>query len=366
MRITLAGPETEQFRLAMEAAPTGMILVDGLGQIVLVNAQVERIFGYSREEVMGQPIEMLMPERFRARHPGFRGAFFGEPKSRPMGAGRDLFGLRRDGTEVPIEIGLNPLLAPGGRFVLSSVVDISERKRADREREELLGQLRTLNSELEQRVDARTAELVATLEKREVLLQEVHHRVKNNLQVISSLINMQVRSLGDDASRDALHECQRRVQAMALIHEKLYQSKDYARVPFSEHARSLADSVFHATGVSPEGVSLDLDIQDVALAVDTAIPCGLILNELITNALKHAFPDGRCGTIRVELARTPGGEVRLAVGDNGVGLPPGVSVHDSPSLGLHLVRMLARQLDARLEVEATRGTCFRLTIPGER
>ena len=150
---------TEQFRLAIEAAPTGMILVDERGHIVLVNAQVERIFGYPREEVVGQPIEMLVPERFRARHPGFRGDFHGDPKSRPMGAGRDLFGLRRDGTEVPIEIGLNPLQDPGGRFVLSSVVDITERKRAEREREGLLGQLRTLNAELEQRVEARTAEL---------------------------------------------------------------------------------------------------------------------------------------------------------------------------------------------------------------
>ncbi len=238
-------------------------------------------------------------------------------------------------------------------------------KGADREREGLVGQLRTQNAELEHRVEARTAELQATLREREVLLQEVHHRVKNNLQVISSLINMQVRSLADDASRDALLECQARVQAMALIHEQLYKSKDYTRVPFSEYARSLAGNVFHATGVSPQGISLELAIEDVALAVDKAIPAGLILNELISNALKHGFPNGRSGTIRVELGLASRGELRLVVRDDGVGLPPGVDVSDSPTLGLHLVRMLARQLDAKLEVEATDGTCFCLTIPEE-
>ncbi len=349
---------TGSLRSVIEAAPTGMIMVDDRGRIVLLNAQVEKLFGYAREDLIGQPIEMLVPERFRA-------SFRAEPTSRLMGAGRDLFGLRKDGTEVPIEIGLNPLETPEGRFVLSSVVDLTERKRGERERDELLGQLRTLNAELEQRVQSRTAELMATLREREVLLQEVHHRVKNNLQVISSLISMQVRALGADASRDALVECRTRVQAMALIHEKLYQSKDYARVPFSEYARSLAADIFHATGVSPEKVLLELAVEEVALAVDKAIPCGLILNELITNALRHAFADGRAGTIRVELGQFGDDGLWLAVGDDGVGLPAGLDVRTSPSLGLQLVQMLAKQLDARLEVEVARGTSFRLTVPGK-
>ena len=114
------------------------------------------------------------------------------------------------------------------------MIMLNERKRAEEERNQLLSQLRTLNTELEERVQARTAELQANLKEREVLLQEVHHRVKNNLQVISSLISMQVRSLGNDGSREALEECQTRVQAIALIHEQLYRSKDYARVPFAD------------------------------------------------------------------------------------------------------------------------------------
>jgi PAS domain S-box-containing protein len=138
----------EQFRLAIEAAPTGMLMMDESGAIVLVNEQTEKLFGYPRSELLGQKLEMLVPTRFRSRHPGFRLAFFEDPKVRAMGAGRDLYGLRKDGSEIPIEIGLNPLTTSEGRFVLSSVVDITERKRADRERETLLGQLQTLNAEL--------------------------------------------------------------------------------------------------------------------------------------------------------------------------------------------------------------------------
>ncbi len=346
----------EQFRLAIEAAPTGMIMVDRQGRIVLVNAQIEKLFGYCREELIGQGIEMLVPERFRRQHPVYRRDFFNDPRSRPMGAGRDLFGLRKDGAEVPIEIGLNPLESPDGDFVLSSVVDITERKRAEEEREELLGQL-------EVRVQTRTRELTATLTEREVLLQEVHHRVKNNLQVISSLINLQLRRVGEDASRHALKECQTRVQAIALIHQQLYQSKDYARVPFSEYTKSLAANVFQAAGVSPQSVSLQLAIEDLALPVDKAIPCGLILNELITNALKHAFPGERTGTIRVELGMVRRDRLMLLVSDDGVGLPKGLDLKTPGSLGLQLVRMLARQVDADLQIGTEGGTSFRLTIP---
>jgi two-component sensor histidine kinase len=189
--------------------------------------------------------------------------------------------------------------------------------------------------------------------------------VKNNLQVISSLINMQVRQLGDVSSRDALEECQNRVQAIALIHEKLYQSKDYSAVHFAEYARSLAASVFHALGVSASDVALELAIDDIPLGVDRAIPCGLVLNELITNALKHAFTGGRRGTIQVALTRLDGGRIRLRVEDDGPGLPPGFDVRSATSMGLQLVCTLAEQLDAELAVASAPGASFQLTFAGD-
>ena len=352
----------EQFRMAIEAAPTGMIMVDGRGTIVLINAHVEKLFGYTREELVGRSMEVLVPERFRDRHPAYRHGFSTKPQARPMGAGRDLFGLRKDGSEVPLEIALNPLRTTEGEFVLSSVADITERKRAERERETMLNELQRLNAELEGRVEVRTAELSAALRDREVLLQEVHHRVKNNLQIISSLVNMQARKLEAGPSRDALRECQTRVQAIALIHERLYQSQDYSRVPLSDYVRSLAASIFNATGTALRGVELEFAIDDVSLTVDKAIPCGLVLNELITNALKHAFRDGRSGKLQVELARTDDELIRLAVRDDGVGLPPDFQKQRGHSLGIQLVSTLAEQLDASLTISSERGASFELVF----
>lgn len=361
--VTERDRSAEQFRVALEAAPTGMLMIDATGRIALVNAQVERIFGYSREELLNEPVEMLVPERFRADHPDFRSGFFQAPGARPMGRGRDLFGLRKDGTEVPIEIGLNPLTTLAGSFVLSSVVDITERKRSEAEKEALVGQLQSINADLEARVQRRTRALTAALLEREVLLKEVHHRVKNNLQIISSLLSMQARTLAGGASRDAVEECQARVQAIALIHEQLYRSKDYGRLAFSEYARNLASSVFVVAGVSKEAVSLELAVEDVVLPVGKAISCGLVLNELITNALRHGFPGGRSGWIQVEVSAIGETHLRLAVRDNGIGLPAEIDVGRSKSLGLQLVHTLAEQLDAVLEVDGRAGASFQLTFP---
>jgi two-component sensor histidine kinase len=222
-------------------------------------------------------------------------------------------------------------------------------------------ELMTRNAELDERMRERTAELSATLREREVLLQEVHHRVKNNLQVISSLISMQMRRLGDSASRNALEECRSRVRVMALIHEKLYQSKDYARVPFGEYARRLAIEVLRSTGGSPANIALDMAFEDIPLVVDKAIPCGLILNELISNAQKHGFPDDRKGTIRLTLGQV-GDQIRLAVWHDGAGIPEGMDVRTSPSLGMQLVFKLADQLNGSVEVVTTGGTLFALTF----
>jgi two-component sensor histidine kinase len=290
-----------------------------------------------------------------------------------MGSAVELSGRHKNGTELPIEISLSSMKTEDGILRMSAIRDVTERREARntllKQAEDLRNQRATAVGLAREAQDARQeAEAAedrasASLREKEVLLQEVHHRVKNNLQVVSSLINMQLRQIGEGASRGALEQCQQRVQAMALIHEKLYQSKDYARVPFAEYVRSLAADVFQATGVSPQGIVLELAIEDLPLAVEKAIPCGLILNELITNALEHAFPNERAGKIRIELARVDVGRIRLAVSDDGVGLPPGLDARMSGSLGLELVRMLAKQVDAELEVSGVGGTSVRLTVP---
>jgi two-component sensor histidine kinase len=198
-----------------------------------------------------------------------------------------------------------------------------------------------------------------SLREKEVLLKEIHHRVKNNLQVISSLLNLQARYLPDPAAREIFRASQHRVQSIALVHEKLYQSADLSHVDFSDYTVALLDNLFETFDAGPRGISKLVDIGAIRLSVDIAIPCGLIVNELVTNALKHAFPGGREGTVRVILREGADGALDLTVGDDGVGLPEGVDPRKTSSLGLDLVFTFADQLDAQVEVGRQGGSFYR-------
>jgi PAS domain S-box-containing protein len=208
----------ERFRQVVESAPNAMVMINHQGVIEMVNAQTERVFGYQREEMLGRSVEMLVPERFRGAHPGLRAAFFHDPLSRPMGAGRDLYALRKDGSEFPVEIGLNPIETEEGTMVLSAVVDISDRKHRE---EGIRGALR----------------------EKEVLLGEIHHRVKNNLQIVHSLLDLQSARLSDPLVQEMLRDSQNRIRSMALIHQTLYSSKDFAKVDFDLFLDALAPNL---------------------------------------------------------------------------------------------------------------------------
>ncbi len=206
--------------------------------------------------------------------------------------------------------------------------------------------------------------LKASLHEKEVLLQEIHHRVKNNLQVISSLINLQTATQDDPALQTSLGDVRDRVRAMALVHEKLYQSGDLARLNFADYATSLLQHLWRAHGSTTDPVRLALALQPVALPVDTAVPCGLILNELASNALKHAFPNQTGGEVTVGLSQdATSREVCLRVSDNGPGLPPNLNWRESRSLGLRLVQMLTQQLHGTVETGPGPGTEFRILFP---
>lgn len=203
-------------------------------------------------------------------------------------------------------------------------------------------------------------QLLLSVQEKEILLKEIHHRVKNNLQVVSSLLNLQSRHATSDAVRDLFRESQIRVRSMALIHEKLYKSKDLARIDFGQYVKSLSEYLYRSYVVNSDLIKLAIDIQDVQLGIDSAIPCGLIINELVSNAVKYAFPGGRRGEIRIRLHPTPDGARELVVADNGIGLPADLDIHQSATLGLQLVNSLVGQLRATLEVTSSGGTEFRL------
>lgn len=205
----------------------------------------------------------------------------------------------------------------------------------------------------------------ASLREKEVLLKEIHHRVKNNLQVISSLLNLQARYLPDPAARAIFSQSQNRVQSIALVHERLYESADLSHVNFAKYVVVLLDNIFDTYGATSRGISKVIDIGDENLTVDVAVPCGLIVNEVVTNALKHAFPDGRKGTVRVSLRTAPDEMLDLTIEDDGVGIPPGIDPRNTVSLGLDLVTTFAEQLNAKVEIVREGGTSFRFRFRKE-
>lgn len=580
----------------MDLAPNAMLMVGTDGLITVVNAETERLFGYPRSEMLGRPLEMLIPERFRANHSRYHSAFFDTSATRAMGVRRDLFGLRKDGTEVPVEISLAPIGTADGQAVLASIVDISEHKKAEERLQlfqalvegaqdygifmldpagyvlswnegaarmtgysetEIVGQHfslfyapddvaagrpadvlrialaegkfenggwrvrrdgsrfwasvlitvlldrhgklrgfseltrdnterkrsgelvlkserslrlladampqivwtappdgnvdyfnqqwyefsgsskelagaagwesallhrddlqrsldcwyaainsgnpceiesrmwdrksgdyrwylaralplrdaagaiekwigtatdiddnKRLSQQLEQRVDERTADLKQMLGERTILLKEVHHRVKNNLQVICSLLSMQIGCSEDELFSRPLKDAHSRVLAMSLIHEKIYQSDTVADIDFGGYIELLSDQLFSAYCVDPTRVRLELSVETIYLTMHQAIPCGLILNELLSNSLKHAFRDGREGVIRVSLRKTETGCAELSVADNGIGLPAGVGWDAGRSFGMQVVQALIKQLRANLSVTADGGAMF--------
>ena len=461
------------FRQLLESLPDALIIMDRRGTIVLVNSQTEKLFGYQRNELLQWPIELVVPERFRRAHVTSRDRYIEDPHVRPMGAGLELFGRKKDGTEIPVEISLSPLPTDAGLYVISTIRDISEKKRLEAryrtlveeipavtflasldgglselyvspQIEELLGfsqkewlenpilwytqlheddqerwhqefaltlnraepfrsvyrfrardgrvvwvygeakvgrdsegnplflqgiafditdrkeaeeALRQARDELENKVQERTAQLAKSLGEKDVLLKEVHHRVKNNLQLISTMHRTQARFVPDVQTRTFFEAMQDRLKSIADIHEDLYQAENLVRIDFGQYVRRLASNLVRS--FRPE-VRLTIEIQNVFLGIDTAIPCGLIINELVSNSLKYAFPD-EPGEIEIS-ARSVENKYFLMIRDNGVGFPADLKLEETESLGLEIVASQVNKLDGSFQLVRNPGTTFTITF----
>jgi PAS domain S-box-containing protein len=305
-------------RAIFDHAGVGIAEVDGTTRFVAVNDRVCHILGYSRDELLRMTARGLTAPEDRPRTD--------EVDERLIDGRVDRFEyekryLRRDGSRVWVQVTVSAIRDANGRFLraIATVHDITERKAAE-------DQIR------------------ASLDEKDVLLREVHHRVKNNLAVISSLFYLQSNYSSDLQVAAVLQESQDRVRSMALVHESLYRSTNLTAVEFGGYVRRLADHLLSTYRPTTGPVGLNIDMAPIELTIEQAIPCGLIMNELITNALKHAFPTERAPELTIDGRCHPDGQCEFSVRDNGVGIPDDVAT--GQTLGLRLIRLLGTQLDA--------------------
>jgi len=374
------------FAMSAETAAEGIIatmsdallLLSPEGRIQRVNQAALRLLGYNESELIDQPFAMLGANIGQDHNPDFSQHWFAT--LRQTGLVNDFETSLKTKGDQNIPVSLSGSIVRNKHSQPEGIVcvgrDLSERKRAE-------ATLRRAHDELELRVQKRTAELAtangalqieiterkraeeqikASLREKEVLLQEIHHRVKNNLQVISSLLNLQSGYLECPQASDIFKDSQHRVRSMALIHEKLYRSENLAEIDFGEYIQDLAAYLFRSQNASSRGITLTVQAEHVFLDVDAAVPCGLIVNELVSNTLKHAFPNGQTGESQIAMRADANHHVTLIVSDNGVGFPPELDFGQTESLGLQLVNTLVDQLDGTIELYHKNGTNFKITF----
>lgn len=307
---------------ALETTRVGVTIANMDGEIVFTNSAEASMHGYEIGELLGEKVNILGPPALRSEFPG-GGMQTGQ---------RESLNLRKDGSVFPVQLFSDLVVDPTGNplAVVTVCEDITERKT----------------------VEARLKDSVA---EKDVLLKEIHHRVKNNLQIMSSLLNLQMAKITDAYTLDELKATRNRIRSMALIHERLYQSENLSQVNFAEYVDVFSRHLRSLCNVDPGKIEILLDIDAADLHVDMAIPCGMIVSELLTNALKYAFPMERHGIIKVVLRSEPAERV-LIVEDNGVGLPPTIDLSTANTLGLQLVRGLAKQIGATVSIERGSGT----------
>ncbi|MDA8090593.1 MAG: PAS domain S-box protein [Nitrospiraceae bacterium] len=324
-----------KFANVVQHTKTGVSIGMEDGTLGLVNPAFAEMHGYTVDELYGMPIADTYAPESRAGLP-MHIATIHEKGYHKF----ETFRLRKDGSVFPAEVEAYAIKDKEGRtlYRVANVIDITERKKAEEK-------------------------LKASLTEKEILLREIYHRTKNNMQVISGLLNLQSMPFEDSCVRQAFKETQDRIRAMSLVHEMLYRSKDLSSLDIEKYMEDLADVTMKSHPAKASTVSMELEIESLPLSIDLATPCGLIINELLSNSMKYAFPGNRKGQIRIVMHKKSGDEVELVYSDDGVGLPEGLDVSKTKTLGLRLVNSLvANQLKGKLHVSKKGGTRFQINF----
>jgi PAS domain S-box-containing protein len=324
-----------KFRSVVENANDAIYIITSEG-FEYVNSAFERLTGFASEEVCGEAFnfwDIIHPDDVKMI--------------------RDREDARRKGKEVPSRYEFRVLAKDEKiKTVEPATVHIGKKGKI-----KVMGILRDV-SERKQAEDR----VKTSLREKDVLLREIHHRVKNNMQIISSLLRLQSRMIEDGKLIEMFKESQNRIRSMALIHEKLYQTEDFSRINFAEYIRSLTVHLFHTYKVNPNIVRMNVEVRDIFLDINRAIPCGLIINELVSNSLKHAFPDNKKGEVCIRLLTNKQKKTKLTVSDNGIGLPKNVNLLEPETLGLQLVSDLVNQIVGTIKVTRANGTAFHIAF----
>lgn len=332
-----------------------VILMDPAGRIIKINTRTRDLLGYSKSDLEDKKWEFIMCDsnKLTEIEKHFNNITDEQGKDETL---KDLAVnfKTKDGEEIPVNSFLSTLKDEYGPI---GVLLVGQDMR----------QTRKLQHEIEEKVKAQSKakehekEIKKSLKEKEILLKEIHHRVKNNMQIVSSLLNLQAGYIKDKKAVNALKECQGRIMSMAMIHENLYRSDILTGIKFKDYLNFLIKNIFHTHNISLESFNVNIYADDIVLDIDTAIPCGLIINELVTNSLIHAFPEIDKGELTIQMEQEHD-EYYLKVADNGIGIPSKLDINNTTTLGLLLVNSLVGQLEGKLEVSRNQGTTFLISF----
>jgi PAS domain S-box-containing protein len=330
-RILIEKAYLDQF---FESAQEGIVLVDKKGHVMRVNSEFTRMFGYSPDEISGRNIDEIVVPKGEMD----KGISITKNVAKGKNFAAETVRQHKDGTLIDVSVLASPIIV-NGEIVASYAIyrDVTERKKSERK-------------------------LRSSLEEKEVLLREIHHRVKNNMQIVTSLLRLQARQMRSKKNKEILQVSLNRIATMALIHESLYKSKDLARINFSDYIKRLTTHIFSFHTPSVSGINLKINVGETYLDINRAIPCGLIINELVSNSIKHAFPDGKKGEISIGLEVDKTGRFVLKISDNGIGFSEKLDFDNTATLGIQLVRDLVEQIDGEIKLDRKGGTTYRITF----